>query len=485
MNQFRCHSPLRTDFYELTMMQGYFKNQRDTNAVFDYFFRRNPFNGGYAVFAGLDTLLDGLENLHFQQEELDYLRSLNHFDDEFLEYLRNFRFQGQIYAMPEGTLAFANEPILRIYGTLLETQLIEPMLLNLLNFQTLIATKTARIFEASHYGSIMEFGLRRAHGPNGGLFASRAAFIGGASASSNVEAGYIYGIPVRGTMAHSWIMSYPDELSAFRAYAQLYPDNCTLLADTYNTLESGIPNAIIVLKELQATGRKGFGVRLDSGDLDFLSKKSRKMLNDAGLPEAEITVSNELDEYIIDHLVHENAPINKWGVGTRMVTGGEDSSLTGVYKMAARQTNGDLEATMKLTNNPEKMSNPGIKNTARFFDENGQALADLIFLETERSELEQISRSLSPIPFYHPHIDFAQFTMKNYAYMEILLQPVMKDGSCLCEKQSLTTLQKRARNSLKSLDNTSKRLINPHIYKVSISQKLKELKTDIIKSHLR
>ncbi len=484
MSRINCYSPLRTDFYELTMMQGYFKEQRDSRAVFDYFFRRNPFNGGYAIFAGLDTLLENLQNLRFQEDELAYLRSLKQFDEDFLEYLSQFRFNGDIFSMPEGSLAFANEPILRIEGTLLETQLIEPMLLNLLNFQTLIATKTARVFEASHHGSIMEFGLRRAHGPNGALYASRAAFIGGASASSNVEAGYLFHIPVRGTMAHSWIMSYPDELSAFRAYARLYPENCTLLVDTYHTLESGLPNALIVLNELKAAGYEGFGIRLDSGDLDFLSKKARKILNEGGVPEARITVSNELDEYVIDHLVHENAPIDKWGVGTRMVTGGDDASLSGVYKLAARQSNGALLPAMKLTNNPEKMSNPGVKNTARFFDETGQALADLVFLESERESLEENISKRKPILFHHPHIDYAQFTLKNYARSEILLQPVMKSGQPLQDKSPLPNLQKRCKSSLESLDGTSKRLLNPHIYKVSISSNLKEMKSEFIKKQM-
>jgi len=328
----------------------------------------------------------------------------------------------------------------------------------------------------------MEFGLRRAHGPNGALYASRAAYIGGASASSNVEAGYVFGIPIRGTMAHSWIMSYPDELAAFRAYAHLYPENCTLLVDTYNTLESGIPNAIIVLKELKAAGRKGFGIRLDSGDLDFLSKKARKMLDQSGVSEASITVSNELDEYIIDHLVHENVPIDKWGVGTRMVTGGDDAALSGVYKLAAKQSNGELLATMKLTNNPEKMSNPGIKNTARFYDKYGQALADLVFLESEKEALGKSIQNHNPILFHHPQIDYAQFILKHYTQADILLQPVMQNGIRLQEKSPLHILQKRCESSLKSLDSTSKRLLNPHIYKVSISSDLKAIKKDLIKS---
>ncbi|MDR3312609.1 MAG: nicotinate phosphoribosyltransferase, partial [Spirochaetaceae bacterium] len=362
-------SALFTDFYELTMAQGYWKQKMDSPAVFDMFFRRHPFGGGFSVFAGLGTLLDALESFRFSEDDLVYLDSRGIFEGGFLDYLRSFRFSGDLYAISEGSIVFPTEPLARVHGNLIEAQIIEGLVLNNLNFQSLIATKTARVWLASRRGHVMEFGLRRAQGSDGALSASRAAFIGGADGTSNTLAAKIFDIPAQGTMAHSWIMSFPSELEAFRTYAAMYPGKSVFLLDTYDTLGSGVKNAVTVGRELAAGGH-GFGVRLDSGDMKYLSTEVRRLLDQAGFPQAGITVSNDLTEEIIDALVHDGAPITSWGVGTQMVTGGNDPAFTGVYKLAAKSTEvpanpsrqHTLTPVMKFSDNPEKMTNPGVKN---------------------------------------------------------------------------------------------------------------------------
>jgi len=327
-------SALLTDFYSLTMAQGYWKHSRNRRAVFEMFFRRQPFNGGYTIYAGLGTLLDSLAGFTFSGEDINYLASLGMFEDEFLEYLKNFRFTGSLWSVDEGSVVFPQEPLIRIEGSLIECQLIEGILLNIINYQCLIATKTRRIWLASGKGSIIEFGLRRAQGPDGALSASRAAYIGGALGSSNTLAGKVFDIPVFGTMAHSWVMSFSGEEEAFNTYAGLFPDKAVFLIDTYNTLKSGIDNAIKAGLKLKQQG-KNFGVRLDSGDIQYLSSEVRKKLNKAGFEKATITVSNDLDEFIVETLFNSGAPIDMWGVGTQMITGGKDPAFSGVYKMSA------------------------------------------------------------------------------------------------------------------------------------------------------
>ncbi len=476
------NSALFTDFYELTMAQGFWRQGMNFPAVFDMFFRRQPFGSGFSVFAGLETLLDDLQELHFSAEDLDYLKEQNLFDADFLEYLSNFSFKGDLYAMDEGSVIFPNEPILRIHGGLIEAQIIEGLVLNKLNFQSLIATKTARIYLASRESHLMEFGLRRAQGFDGAMSASRAAFIGGAKSTSNTLAGRMYGIPVQGTMAHSWIMSFKSELEAFETYAKMYPDNSVFLIDTYDTLNSGIKNAIIVGKKLIEQGKR-FGVRLDSGDIQYLSQKVRKCLDDAGCHDAFIAVSNELNEEIIETLVQQNAPIDSWGVGTHMVTGGSESSFTGVYKLAARseqlhQT--ELIPTMKFSDNPEKTTNPGIKNVWRIFDETGMAVGDVLTLEGE-----EIIAGKEHI-FHHPSTDYRYFTFTP-SKVEPLLKLRLKEGKLvekqLPEKERLLNSKKRLQEQLAYFDSTFKRQLNPHIYKVSISEKLRDLKLSFIESH--
>ena len=465
---------LFTDFYELTMAQGYWKNRMDHPAVFDMFFRKQPFSGGFSVLAGIEPLLQAVNSFHFEKDDIDYLASLNMFEKGFLDYLSGFKFKGDIWTQDEGSVIFPNEPLIRIHSDLIGAQILEGMLLNTVNFQSLIATKTARIWLASKKGSIMEFGLRRAQGADGAMSATRAAFIGGASSTSNSLAGKIYGIPVSGTMAHSWVMSFPSEVEAFETYAEYYPDKSVFLIDTYGALESGIKSAIEVGRKLVAKG-KNFGVRLDSGDIQYLSTQVRKELDKAGFPQATITVSNELTEEIIETLVQQGAPINAWGVGTHMVTGGNEASFTGVYKLAAKSSpdGKGMIPTMKFSDNPEKTTNPGIKQVWRLYDENGMAIADILALDGEEIKDGKTCR------FYHPSTDYRSFTCCP-AKVEPLLKKRMNKGVLTKEPESLGEIKERLSKQLDTFDGTYKRLLNPHIYKVSMTKDLKDLKLSFL-----
>ena len=469
-------SALTTDFYELTMMQGYFLNNENPDVVFDMFYRKNPFDGGYAVFAGLGELLPQLESLNFSANDIAYLKSLNIFDQRFLDYLSTYKFKGDIYAPKEGTTVFPGEPLVRVHTKLIDAQLIESLLLNTVNFQTLIATKAMRVCTAAGDGAVMEFGLRRAQGMDGGLSASRAAYIGGCKLTSNTLAGKVFGIPVGGTMAHSWVMAYDNELEAFREFAKIYPNNCVLLIDTYDTLGSGIENAIIVGKEQQAKGLK-MGVRIDSGDLSYLARAVRQRLDEAGLPDATICVSNDLTEQIITTLVTDNVPIDSWGVGTNLVTGGDQAALGGVYKLSAKgRKDGTFQPTIKVSNSSAKTTNPGIKQIYRFYGKDRLAIADLITLDEEEI------KDGEDLIFYHPVTDGDLFLLRGGKYdkVEKLLGCVMKDGKICVEQRSLKEIQDYAKESQSHFHKSYKRLINPHIYKVSLSKKLKNLKHDLI-----
>jgi nicotinate phosphoribosyltransferase len=481
------HSALFTDFYSLTMAQGYWKQNRnrqavDRQAIFEMFFRWQPFGGGYAIFAGLGTLLDNLASFSFSDEDIGYLKSQGMFEDGFIEYLKNFRFSGSLWAMDEGTVIFPQEPLIRVEGSLIECQIIEGLLLNIINFQSLIATKARRVWIASGKGSFMEFGMRRAQGPDGAVSASRAAYIGGAMGTSNTLAGKAFGIPVMGTMAHSWVMAFPSEEDAFNAYADMYQDKAVFLIDTYDTLKSGVVNAIKVGKKLKERG-KNFGVRLDSGDIQYLSTEVRKMLDEAGLNQAMITASNDLDELIIETLVNSGVPVDVWGVGTRMVTGGSDSAFTGVYKMAAcENTNGLMAPVMKLSDNPEKTTNPGPKQVWRIKDNQGAAVADVLSLDSaaETEILEAGYRHR----FWHPSADYRHF----YHIIEAAPQPLLKkylaDGKPCSPQPSLNEIRAHSAADLETFDSSYKRLLNPHVYKVSITEKLRDLKLDLIKNYL-
>jgi len=472
------NAALLTDLYELTMMQGYHRYGLHHRAVFDMFFRRQPFSGGFSVFTGLDVLLETIENLRFDEDDLAYLDTLGLFDSSFLDYLRKFRFSGDIWAVSEGTLVFPQEPLIRVHASILEAQLIESLLLNTVNFQTLIATKTARIFLASEKGSVMEFGLRRAQGVDGALSAARAAYIGGAASTSNTLAGKKFSIPVTGTMAHSWVLAFDSEKESFDRYADLYPDKTILLIDTFDTLGSGIENAIAVGKRLKKKGKQ-MGVRLDSGDIQYLSKQVRRRLDKAGLKDALIAISNELDEHIIQQLMAADSPVDLWGVGTQLVTGGGDPSLTGVYKLAAKETaDGSYLPTMKVSDNPEKSTNPGIKQVYRFFGRRDYPIADLISLEDQPPEPGK------PLTFYHPSGDYRKFRLESYNRFEPLLERHMENGRRVIPSPALEDIRRRTIDNLSCLDETYTRLINPHIYKVSVSRGLRALKHDFLSQFL-
>lgn len=473
---------LFTDFYELTMAQGYWKLGKDQQVVFDMFFRKHPFSGGFSVFAGIETLLEVLSDFSFSKEDIKYLSTLGIFEEGFLEYLRNWHFSGTVYSMDEGSFVFPQEPILRIHGNLIECQIIEGIVLNLCNFQSLIATKAARVYLASGKGNISEFGLRRAQGTDGAVSATRASFIGGVSSTSNTIAGELYGVPLSGTMAHSWVMSFPSELEAFEEYAKLYPESCVFLIDTYDSINSGIKNAIIVGKKLKEKGYN-FGVRLDSGDISYLSRLVREKLDEEGLTDAFICVSNDLSEEIIETLVLQNVPVDVWGVGTNLVTGGSESSFSGVYKLCARFEDNLAEyiPAMKLSDNPTKNTNPGIKNVWRLYDEKGMAMADIISMDDE------ILESNVDYTFYHTMLDYRQFKCCACT-VKPLLKLRFKNGKPVDDFVSPPVSIQKSRNhmemEMKSFDSSYLRILNPHVYKVSITEKLKELKIDLINSFL-
>ncbi|ULQ61220.1 nicotinate phosphoribosyltransferase [Brucepastera parasyntrophica] len=469
-------SALFSDFYELTMAQGFWKQQKNSPSVFDMFFRRQPFNGGFSVFAGLEPLIDIIEQFSFSEDDLAYLDSTGMFEKGFLDYLKNFRFSGELYAMNEGTVIFPNEPLIRVHAPVIECAIIEGLVLNTVNFQSLIATKTARIWLASNKGSIMEFGLRRAQGYNGAMSASRAAFIGGVAGTSNTLAGKKYNIPVMGTMAHSWVMSFPTEEEAFDAYASMYPGKSVFLIDTYNTLESGIHAAIASGRKLAEKGYN-FGIRLDSGDIQYLSTKVREKLDKAGLPDAAITVSNELTEEIIQSLIFNKAPIDSWGVGTHLVTGGSESSFTGVYKLSAHTgTDGKLAPAMKLSDNPEKTTNPGVKQVWRLFNDDGTIKADVLALDEETITAGETNR------YYHPSNDYQTFSF-SAAKAEPLLSKKMSGGKRFAREQSLDEIRTALRSGLDQLDYSYKRFLNPHLYKVSLTARLRDMKFGFLKQY--
>lgn len=455
------------DQYELTMAQAYFeKGRQNERAVFDYFFRKLPFSGGYAIFSGLDDLLNILENLHFNSNDISYLKQLG-FSKNFINYLKDFRFTGSIYSCLEGEVVFPTSPILQVEGNIIETQLVETLLLNILNFQTLIATKAMRMRQVSGDLILIDFGLRRSQG-TGGYHATRAAFIGGFNSTSNVRAGRDYGIPVSGTMAHSFVQSYDKELDAFRDFADAHPNDCVLLIDTYNTLKSGMPNAIKVAKEMQEKGQRLKGVRLDSGDLAYLAKKCRRMLDDADLIDVKIAVSNQLDEYIIKSLLEQGAPIDVFGVGTNLVTGSPDAALDGVYKLA----NSMGKPRIKISENIVKTTLPSKKQVYRLIEPNGQWFgADAIALNDEGS--------FSTI--YHPFDPHKKSNIESCIRLP-LLQKVMDKGKRTHNSLTLHEIAEYAKQRINLLPPEFKRFNYPHIYKVGISEGLKKQRDSLIAS---
>ena len=471
---------LLTDLYELTMMQGYFKNKdRNETVIFDAFYRNNPCGSGYSIAAGLEQVIEYIKNLHFSTEDVDYLKSLNIFEKDFLDYLRGFHFTGDIYAIPEGTVVFPREPLVKVVAPIMEAQLIETAILNIINHQSLIATKAARVCYAAKGDGIMEFGLRRAQGPDAGLYGARAAMIAGCVGTSNVLAGRLFDVPVKGTHAHSWIMSFPDEYTAFKTYANMYPQACILLVDTYDTLKSGVPNAIRVFTEMREAGipLTFYGIRLDSGDLAYLSKKARKMLDAAGFTDAVISASNDLDEYLIESLKAQGAAITSWGVGTNLITAKDNPSFGGVYKLAAiMDENGSFIPKIKLSENSEKVTNPGDKIIYRVYEkENHKIVADLICLADEVYDEAEDLLLFDPVePWKKTKLKGGTYTLRP------LLEKIFDKGECCYTSPKVMEIRDYCLKEQDTLWEESKRFVNPHKVYIDLSKKLYDTKLELL-----
>ena len=466
---------LLTDLYELTMMNGYLKeNKQDEVVIFDVFFRQNELIT-YSLAAGLEQAIEYILNLSFDREDIDYLESLKIFGSDFLNYLKNFKFTGDVYSVPEGTMVFPGEPILTVKAPVMEAQLIETAILNIINHQTLIASKAAKIRYSAGSDNVMEFGLRRAQGPDAGIYGSRASVIGGCNSTSNVLAGQIFDIPVSGTHAHSWVMSFPTEYEAFKAYADTYPDATLLLVDTYDTLKSGIPNAIKVFDELKAKGKKPLGIRIDSGDLAYLTKKARQMLDNAGYPDAIICASGDLDEKLIQSLKLQGAKINSWGIGTKLITSADMPALGGVYKLAGVvNSDGSITPKIKVSETTAKITNPGFKKVMRIYDKKtGKAEADLIALHDEKFDQSK------PLTITHPTETWKKITFTDYEIKELSVK-IIENGKLVYKFPKVKEIASFAKGEMASFWDEYLRLDRPHIYKVDLSDKLLALKTDML-----
>ncbi len=476
----RQNLTLLTDLYELTMMQGYFKHKdRNETVIFDAFYRNNPCGGGYAISAGLEQVIQYIKELRFEKEDISYLASLGIFEQDFLEYLEAFHFSGDIYAIPEGTVMFPREPVVKVIAPIMEAQLIETAVLNIINHQSLIATKAARVCYAARGDGIMEFGLRRAQGPDAGIYGARAAMIGGCIGTSNVLCGQLFDVPVKGTHAHSWIMSFPDEYTAFWTYAQMYPSACILLVDTYDTLKSGVPNAIKVFQKMRETGipLTFYGIRLDSGDLAYLSKKARRMLDEAGFPDAVISASNDLDEFLIDSLKAQGAAITSWGVGTNLITSKDNPSFGGVYKLAAvRDADGYFIPKIKLSENTEKITNPGDKKIYRVYDRaSGKIKADLICLVEEEYEESRDLLLFDPLePWKKTKLKGGTYTLRP------IMEKIFEGGRCCYTSPKVMDIRAYCQRELDTLWDETKRLVNPHQVYVDLSQQLYDIKIHLL-----
>ena len=464
-----------TDFYELTMADGYFETGMAENiAYFDMFFRKVPDGGGFAIMAGLEQTIDYLKNLKFTEEDIEYLRSKNMFCEDFLEYLRNFEFKCDVWAVPEGTPIFPHEPIVTVRGPVMQAQFVETMILLTINHQSLIATKANRIVRAAKGRPVMEFGTRRAHGAEAAIFGARAAYIGGCAGTACTIADRDYGIKALGTMAHSWFQMFPDEYTAFKKYAEIYPQNCTLLVDTYNVLKSGVPAAIRVFKERKP---ESMGIRIDSGDVTYLTKKARKMLDDAGLQDCKIVVSNSLDEYIIRDVILEGACIDSFGVGERLITAKSEPVYGGVYKLAALETNGELIPKIKISENVEKITNPGFKGLFRLYDKTtGKARGDVITVagETIPEQDEYV--------IFDPNAVWKKTRVTNYTVRNLQV-PIFKEGKCVYESPSIEEIKAYCKGQIDTLWDETLRFENPQTYYVDLSQKLWDMKNRLLEEH--
>ncbi len=472
--QFKRKLQFATDLYQLTMGNVYIQDGKaEEEAVFDLFIRKNPFAGGYTVAAGLEQVIKYIKGLSFSGEDIETLKKYHpEFSDLFLDYLRNFKFKGDIDAVPEGTIIFPAEPIIRVKAPLIQGQIIETTMLSIINHQSLIATKASRIIEEARGDAVMEFGLRRAHGTEAGYFGARAAIIGGCVGTSAVETEEMLDQPSMGTMSHSFILSYDTEEEAFEKFVFYNPNNSTLLVDTYNTLEEGVPKAIKVFKQALAENRISgrYGIRIDSGDLAYLSRECRKLLDEAGLKEARIVASSDLDEYLIKDLKMQGAKIDSWGVGTKLITGYDCPALGGVYKLAAIAG----KAKLKISNDPEKITNPGLKKIYRIYGKSNQmALADLMTLENEKLDEEE------DLTIFHPIYTWKKRTITDY-YLRELLVPIFRGGQCVYESPSVKEIQAYLKDEKESLWPAFKRMVNPHVYHVDLSRKLWSLKQNLL-----
>lgn len=465
---------LVTDLYEFTMSNGYFEREVNEIAYFDIFFRKVPDKGGYAIVAGLEQIIDYVENLSFDEEDINYLRSLNLFSEKYLDYLSNFKFSGDIWAIPEGTVVFPGEPLITVRAHIVEAQILETAMLLLLNHQSLIATKTSRIVRAAQGRPVMEFGARRAHGVSAAVYGARAAIIGGAVGTSCVLTAQRFGVPASGTMAHSWIQSFESEYEAFKAYAEIYPNNALFLVDTYNTLESGIPNAIKVFDEvLKPKGIRPLGIRLDSGDLAYLSKKAREMLDEAGYSDCKICVSNSLDEFLITSLFNQDAKIDSFGVGENLITAKSDAVFGGVYKLVAVEKAGKITPKIKISENIEKITNPSFKKVYRFYNkENNYAIADVVTLSDETIPEDGYQ-------LFDEHNTWKKKYITNY-YVKELQEKIFENGKLVYKTPELKEIEKYSKEQLNTIWDEVKRLRNPQKYYVDISQKLYDLKTEML-----
>ena len=468
------------DFYEFTMSNGYFKNGFYKRTVyFDVFFRKVPDNGGFAIAAGLEQVIEYIKELHFDEEDIAYLRSKGIFDEGFLAYLRDFKFSGDIYAVPEGTPVFPNEPIMTVKAPAIEAQIIETFVLLTLNHQTLIATKANRIVRAAQGRAVLEFGSRRAQGASGAVMGARAAYIGGCKGTACTITDELYGVPAGGTMAHSWVQMFDSEYDAFKTYCELYPDNPTLLVDTYNTLKSGIPNAIKVFKEvLLPMGKTKCAIRLDSGDISYLSKKARKMLDDAGLTECKITASNALDEKLIRDLMMQGAQVDTFGVGERLITSSSSPVFGGVYKLVAvENASGDIEPKIKVSENTAKITNPHFKKLYRYYDrESGKALAD------ELCVYDEVVDDSGEHTIFDPNATWKTKTLTDFTAKELLVK-VFENGECVYDCPTIEEIAQYCRDQLDLLWDEVKRFENPHDYYVDLSAKLYEIKNILLNVH--
>ncbi len=466
---------LLTDFYELTMGNGYLENGlADTVCCFDLYFRKVPDNGGFAVMCGLEQAINYIKKLSFTDEDIAYLRDKKIFSEKFLDYLRNFKFSCDVWAIPEGTPVFPNEPLVIVKGPAIQAQLMETMLLLCINHQCLIATKAARIVKAADGRAVMEFGSRRAQGSDGAIYGARAAYIGGCAGTACTISDKEMGTPALGTMAHSWVQMFDSELDAFRAYAKCYPDACLLLVDTYNVLKSGIPNAIKVFNELRAEDHEPAGIRIDSGDITYLSRKARKMLDDAGFPNAKICISNSLDEYIIEDILRQGACIDSFGVGERLITSRSEPVFGGVYKLTAVEKDGQIIPKIKLSENVTKITTPDFKELWRFYDKTtGKAIADLITCYGEEVD------DTKPYTIFDPEHPYKKKTVTDFTAKKLLVQ-IFDKGECVYESPSATEIRDFCREQIGTLWSEVTRFENPHEYYVDLSKKLWDKKNDLL-----